>query len=126
MSPLGHALSLFVPGYNAWQVHRHFAAANVLLEKAGVSTRVDPLTAAIGLLIWWLTFTHYAADPLFLALDAIELAAGAAVVVYGQRGLNALWAAHGAEERLLESDRLALAAAAAYALITVMALLASG
>lgn len=118
-SPLWHALSIFVPLYNILQVRRHFAACNVLLERAGIGARVDPTTAGLGLIIWWLTFTHYSSDPIFLVLDAVELAAGTAVVVYGQRALNLAWAARGIEERVLETDWLALAIALTYALLTI-------
>jgi len=34
----------------------------------------------VGTGIWWLTFTHYSTEPIFVALDAIELLAGTAVV----------------------------------------------
>jgi hypothetical protein len=125
MSPLGHALMTLVPGLNVTLVWRHFRAINGLLERAGVATRLDPMSGAIGIIIWWLTFTHYASDPVFLALDAIELAAGTAVVVYGQRALNAAWANRGAEERVLETDLMALAAAGTYALFTIVGFLSA-
>ena len=123
--PLAHALGTLLPGWNALQTHRHFRAINELLEKAGLPGRADPTSAALGLVIWWLTFTHYSSDPLFLALDAIELAAGTAVVVYGQRALNAYWAAKGAAERVLETDMLALALALMYAVVSLLGLLSS-
>jgi hypothetical protein len=123
MFPLGHALSTLVPGWNAWQAARHFRAIDALVAK-GTQGHVDATSAAIGTVIWWLTFTHYASDPVFLALDTIELAAGTAVVVYGQRALNRYWAAQGGEERLAETDVLALAAAATYAIFTVLSFVA--
>ncbi len=123
MAPLAHALSLFVPGYNAWQAHRHFRGIDALLERSGATRRVDATSGALGLAIWWITFTHYSSEPLFIVLDAIELIAGTAVVVYGQRALNVLWAARGAEERIVETDWFALAAAGSYALLTVVGFL---
>jgi hypothetical protein len=126
MMPLGHALATLVPGMNAWIAWRHFAAINALAEKAGVAVRADPLSAAIGLVIWWLTFTHYSADPLFLLLDAIELVAGTAVVVYGQRGLNAFLSTRGVEEHIVQTDMMALAIAGTYALFTVVGFLQGG
>lgn len=119
MNPLGHALLVLVPGLNVTLVWRHFRAINALLERSGVATRLDPLSGAIGIVIWWLTFTHYSSDPLFLVLDAIELSAGTAVVTYGQRALNAHWAGRGAEERVLQTDLMALAFAGMYALVTI-------
>lgn len=123
--PVAHALSVFIPGFNAWQAYRHFRAIGDLAERSGGGVRVDATTAALGVIIWWVTFTHYASDPIFLVLDAIELVAGTAVVVYGQRALNPLWAARGAEERILDTDWLALAIAGTYALLTVLMFLSA-
>ena len=119
MQPLVHALSTLIPGWNAVTAWRHFRAIDALLEKAGKTPRVDATSAAIGLVIWWLTFTHYSSEPLFLALDAIELLAGTAVVVYGQRALNTFWATRGAEERVLETDLMAIGVAVVYSLFTL-------
>ncbi len=128
MAPLAHALSIFVPGYGAWQTHRHFRALDALVRSVDVAAGVDPFAAAIGTGIWWLTFTHYSTEPIFLALDAIELAAGAAVVVYGQRATNAYWRSRPGppvDERVTELDWIVLAIAASYALLTVIGLLAA-
>jgi hypothetical protein len=122
MWPLGHALSILVPGWNAWQTWRHFRLVDSL-GSAAARPRVDAMSATIGLAIWWLTFTHYATDPLFIALDAIELLAGTAVVVYGQRALNGYWASKGGDARLRETDIFALAAAVTYAVFTVIGML---
>ena len=118
--PLGHALSMLVPGWNAWQAWRHFRAIGTLLEPVARDIRVDATSAALGLVIWWLTFTHYSSDPLFLMLDTIELVAGTAVVVYGQRALNRYWEARGGAERVVETDLIALALAGTYALVTII------
>ncbi len=123
--PLGHALSMLVPGWNAWQAWRHFRAIGALLEPVTRDTRVDATSAALGLVIWWLTFTHYSSEPVFLVLNVIELAAGTAVLMYGQRALNRYWEARGGEERFLETDIIALALAGTYALVTVVGLLSS-
>jgi hypothetical protein len=58
-----------------------------------------------------------------MALDAIELAAGAAVVLYGQRALNGYWRSRPGppvEERMTELDWLALGVAASFALLTIV------
>jgi hypothetical protein len=125
MQPLGHALSTLVPGWNAWQAWRHFRVIDALLEGAGRSERLDATSGALGMVIWWLTFTHYASDPLFLVLDAVELLAGTAVLVYGQRGLNVLWASKGAEERVTQTDLIVVAVAGTYALFTIVGFLSS-
>ena len=117
--PLGHALGTLVPGLNVAIAWRHFRVIDDLLRKSNIGTRVDPMSAAIGVVIWWLTFTHYSSEPLFVALDAIELIGGTAVVLYGQRALNLYWAARGAQERVLETDLFALAIAVTYALFTI-------
>ncbi|HUQ41790.1 MAG TPA: hypothetical protein VM052_04735 [Candidatus Limnocylindrales bacterium] len=122
--PLGHALLILAPGVNINVVWRHFRAINALLERDRAAALLDPLSGAIGIIIWWLTFTHYSSEPLFLVLDAVEMVAGTAVVVYGQHALNRYWSARGAEERVLQTDVLALAAAASYALFTVVGFLA--
>ncbi len=123
MNPLGHALSMLIPGWNAWQASRHFRAIDALVARGTVKRGVDATSAALGVAIWWLTFTHYSTEPMFLMLDAVELTAGTAVIVYGQRALNAHWAERGGEEKLLETDILVLALAGAYALMTLISAL---
>lgn len=126
MSPLAHALSIFVPIYGVWQAHRHFTALDALVRKADAARGVDPFTAAIATGIWWLTFTHYSTDPIFVTLDAIELLAGTGVVVYGQRALNAYWRARPGppvEERVTELDWLILALTISFAALTLFAML---
>ncbi len=123
MLPLGHALSTLIPGWNAWQAWRHFRVIDQLLGSAVPRARVDPMSGAIGLIIWWLTFTHYSSDPIFLALNAVELFAGTMVVLYGQRALNAYWASRGAEERVTEADLIALGLASVYMLFTIVGFL---
>ena len=126
MSPLGHALSLFVPVFGVWQAYRHFRVLDSMLRAVDKTRGVDAVTAAIGTGIWWLTFTHYSLDPIFMLLDAVELAAGTAVVVYGQRALNAYWRARPGpevQERVTELDWMALAIAASYALLTIVGFL---
>lgn len=125
MQPLWHALLVLVPGVNITLVWRHYKAINALLERAPGIAQLDPLTGGIGIAIWWLTFTHYSSDPAFVALDAIELIAGTGVVVYGQRALNAYWAGRGAEEKVTETDLIALAVAATYAMFTLVGFFAS-
>jgi hypothetical protein len=117
MQPLWHALSIFVPGYGYWQVYRHFAFIGAALARVGSSTKVDPLSATLGVVLWSITFLHYSTEPLFVALDAFELLAATGVVVYGQRAMNEFWRTRPGptvEERILETDWLALAAAATY------------
>jgi hypothetical protein len=117
MQPLGHALSVFIPGYGYWQVYRHFALIASGLERLGATTKVDPLSATIGVVLWSLTFLHYSVEPIFLAFDAIELLAATAVVVYGQRALNEYWRirpGESVEERVVRTDWIAVAAAGAY------------
>lgn len=126
MSPLAHALSIFVPLYGLWQAYRHFTLLNTLRRKVDPAYGVDALTGAIGTGIWWLTFTHYSTDPIFVALDAIELAAGTAVVIYGQHALNAYWRSRPGspvEERITQLDWLALGVAVSYALLTLIGVL---
>jgi hypothetical protein len=123
MWPFAHALSIFVPAYGIWQAYRHFTLLDTLRRKVEPARGVDALTGAIGTGIWWLTLTHYSAEPIFLVLDAIELAAGTAVVVYGQHALNAYWRARpgpSVDERLTEIDWLALGVAASFALVTLV------
>ncbi len=128
MQPLGHALTVFVPGYGYWQVYRHFTLIASGLERLGVSTRVDPFSATIGVVLWSLTFLHYSTEPIFVALDMIELLAATAVVVYGQRGLNEYWRARpgpSVEERVLPTDWIAMGIAAAYFLSWVLSYVAA-
>jgi hypothetical protein len=124
MQPLAHALSVFVPGYGYWQVYRHFALIGSALERVGVKSKVDPFSATIGVVLWTLTFLHYSTDPIFVALDMIELLAATGVVVYGQHALNKYWRARpGPEvpERVLPTDWIAVALAGAYFLSWILA-----
>jgi hypothetical protein len=124
MQPLGHALSVFVPGYGYWQVYRHFALIAASLERLGVKNRIDPFSATIGVVLWSFTFLHYSVEPIFVALDMVELLAATGVVVYGQRALNEYWRARPGsevEERVLSTDWIALALAGAYFLSWILA-----
>jgi hypothetical protein len=124
MQPLGHALSVFVPGYGYWQVYRHFAVIAAGLERHGVKNKVDPFSATIGVVLWSLTFLHYSTEPIFVALDMVELLAATGVVVYGQRALNEYWRARPGvevEERVLSTDWIAVALAGAYFLSWILA-----
>jgi hypothetical protein len=124
MQPLGHALSVFVPGYSYWQVYRHFALIGSLLERVGAKNKVDPFSAALGVVVWSITFLHYSTEPIFVALDMIELIAATGVVVYGQRALNEYWRARPGpevEERVLSTDWIAVALAGAYFLSWILA-----
>ena len=123
MQPLAHALSVFIPGYGYWQVYRHFSLIGSALERVGATTRVDPFSATIGVVLWSLTFLHYSTEPIFVAFDLAEVLAATAVVVYGQRALNDYWRTRpgpSVEERMLQTDWLALGAAAAYFLSWVL------
>src|SRR3989442_3104473 len=93
MQPAWHAVSIFVPGYGSWQVYQHFATIGAALDHAGSTLKIDALSATIGALLWYLTWFHYSAEPIFVLLNAGELLAGTAVVVYGQRALNEYWRA---------------------------------
>lgn len=126
MQPLAHALSIFVPFYGIWQAYRHFALIDTLRRKVEEGRGVDALTGAIGTGIWWLTFTHFSTEPIFVALDTIELAAGTAVVVYGQHALNGYWRSRPGPpvtERMTELDWIALGIAVSYALLTLIGVL---
>jgi len=126
MNPLAHALSIFVPAYGIWQAYRHFALLDTLRRKVDPAHGVDAMTGAIGTGIWWLTFTHYSTEPIFVALDAIELLAGTAVVVYGQRALNGYWRSRPGppvEERITQLDWIAMGIAVSWALITLVGIL---
>ena len=117
MWPSAHAASIFIPGYGSWQAYRHFALIGQALTRVGSPPKVDPFTAALGTTVWWVTWLHYSNEPLFVVLNLIELVAGTAVVVFGQRALNAYWAARPGqppEERVLQTDWLALGMAAAF------------
>ena len=117
MQPAAHGASIFIPGYGTWQAYRHFALIGQVLAKVGSSVKVDPTTAALATTVWWVTWLHYSNEPLFVVLNLIELIAGTAVVVFGQRALNAYWAVRPgppAEGRMLQTDWFALGMAAAF------------
>jgi hypothetical protein len=122
MLPSAHGVSIFVPGYGTWQAYRHFALIGQLLTRVGSPLKVDPSTAALGTTVWWVTWLHYSGfnDPILVVLNVIELIAGTAVVVFGQRALNAYWALRPgppADGRLLPADWFALGLAASFFII---------
>ena len=123
MQPAAHGASILVPGYGTWQAYRHFALIAQMLARAGSPLKVEPSTAALGTTVWWVTWLHYSGEPLFVVLNLIELIAGTVVVVFGQRAMNAYWVARPgppAEERVLQTDWIALGMAAAFfVLITI-------
>jgi len=124
MQPLWHALSLFVPGYGYWQVYRHFALIASGLERVGVKNLVDPFSATIGVVLWSVTFLHYSAEPIFVALDMFELLEAAGFLIYGQLALNEYWRARPGPEvaqRVLPTDWVAIALAGAYFLSWIVA-----
>jgi hypothetical protein len=117
MLPAAHGVSIFIPGYGTWQAYRHFALIGELLTRVGSPLKVDPYTAALATTVWWVTWLHDNSDPLLIVLNLIELVAGTAVVVFGQRALNAYWAARPgppADGRVLQTDWFALGMAAAF------------
>lgn len=117
MFPAAHGASIFVPGYGTWQAYRHFALIGQLLARIGSPLKLDASTAALGTTVWWVTWLHYSNEPVYLVMNAIELVAGTAVVVFGQRALNAYWAARPgapADARVLQTDWFALGMAAAF------------
>ena len=123
MRPAAHAASIFIPGYGAWQVYRHFALIAQALARAGSHVKVDPYTAALGVTVWWITWLHYSSEPLFVALNVVELIAGTTVVVYGQRALNACWSARpgqAAQGGVLPVDWLALGLAATFFVLVLL------
>ena len=123
MQPLGHALSMIVPGYNYWQIYRHFALLAAQLAKVDGKTSVDPLSATLGAALFSLTFFHWSSEVVFTILNVIELAAATAVVVYGQRALNAYYLARPGqpvEQRVLEVDWIALVLAATNFILVVL------
>ena len=120
MAPSAHGVSILVPGFGTWQAYRHFAVIRQLLTRIGSPLKVEPSTAALGTTVWWVTWLHWSNEPLFVVLNLIELLAGTAVVVFGQRALNAYWAARPgppAEERVLQTDWFALGLAAYFFII---------
>ena len=128
MQPGWHALSILIPGFGAWQAFQHFALIDRLVARVGNPARVDPITAALAVTVWWITWLHYSNEPLFVALNVIELAAGTAVVVLGQRALNAYWRARpGAslEEQVLLGDWLALALVTTFFVVVLVSNLAA-
>ena len=123
MQPVGHALSMVVPGYNYWQIYRHFGLLAAQLAKVGAKTNLDPLSATLGAALFSLTFFHWSQDLVFTILNVIELAAATAVVVYGQRALNAYYLARPGQpvdQRVLEIDWIALALAATNFVLVVL------
>jgi hypothetical protein len=117
MQPAAHGASIFVPAYGIWQAYRHFALIGQLLARVGSPVQVDPATAALATTVWWVTWLHYSNEPLFVVLNVIELIAGTAVVVFGQRALNAYWAARPgtpADAGVRRMDYFALGAAVAF------------
>ena len=96
MYPAWHGLTFFVPIYAYFRIHAHYRIINELLSRVGATTGVNPGSAVLGFIIGNMVGGLSNAVPggrsvFFLLL--ISSAIVAAVLVYGQAGLNAYWRA---------------------------------
>ena len=93
------------------------------LGEEGLKILAEVLSAGLLPTAWVYRLNSTIGEPLFQLFNLIEWTAGAAVVAYGQRGLNAYWASRGGEERVLETDLFALAIAGTWGLLSLIGML---
>src|SRR5262249_23297148 len=102
-APLWHGLGAFVPVYGLLRVHAHYLALQRLGQRAHVIGGPRALTAVLSFAILIslaaVAWGRVQQGPLALSLVILAGAMCAAVVVDGQAGLNAYYAATERNER---------------------------
>lgn len=94
--PVWHALTLLIPGYGSFRMHRHTRIITELAEKSGVETSLNPN------LIFVLVILHaiFGPTPIFLAntfseqilfAAVVNLTIAITVIVWAQAPLNRHW-----------------------------------
>ena len=92
--PVWHALTLLVPIYGWFRMHRHVAVINELSERRGLAASLSPGLAVVLLLVGnaldWSLVRITEPLPLIL-LTVVSAALTTVLIVTAQSGLNAYW-----------------------------------
>jgi hypothetical protein len=92
--PVWHTLTLFVPIYGLFRLHRHVSVIQGLALGAGVETSLSPgLAVVLVALNWTLGLGAERVDSLavLVLINAIGLALTTTVVAWSQDSLNKYW-----------------------------------
>jgi hypothetical protein len=94
MHPFWHVLTQLVPFYSWERVHAHFALINDLLDRVPTKVVVFPgavVTATITANVVGVAARWLSTPVLDLVFFLVPLLLWTAIIVHGQRGLNAYW-----------------------------------
>ena len=91
--PFWHALTLFVPVYGLFRLHRHFSLINELAVKAGSSSLTPGAGVTLVLLSNVLAYASLGIKDIAagLVLTAISTGLTTTALVFAQDGLNSVW-----------------------------------
>ena len=91
--PVWHALTLFVPVYGLFRLHKHVQVIQDLTRRVGVETSLTPGLAVVLISLNWVLGLGSAGVEGFaaLALNIIRFTMTTTVIVWSQSTLNAYW-----------------------------------
>ena len=93
--PVWHALSLFVPIYGLFRIHKHMSIIKDLAVRAGLDTSLSPgivvVLAILSNALDWASFTTTDVGAL-VTLGVISVVLSTTIVAWAQATLNRYWA----------------------------------
>jgi RNA polymerase subunit RPABC4/transcription elongation factor Spt4 len=91
--PVWHALTLFVPIYGLFRLHKHMGIVQALALRAGVNTSLTPgLAVVLIALTWVLGFVSTGAKGIeIVVFNTVSFALTTTAMVWAQGTLNAYW-----------------------------------
>ena len=97
--PVWHALTLFVPVYGLFRIHRHLSVIQELGRKQGIEALMPPVLGVTLMALYWLIVLvsgNQADFASIILLAVIRLALVTTLMVRAQSTLNAYWSSvHG-------------------------------
>ena len=91
--PVWHALTMFVPVYGLFRLHRHMGVIQALALGAGVTTSFAPSLAVVLIVLTWVLglVSMLAAGLHLLVLNVVSFALTTTTIVWAQGTLNVYW-----------------------------------
>ena len=91
--PVWHALTLLVPVYGLFRLHKHMNVIQDLTQRVGVESSLTPTLAVVLIALNWMLCLFSAGTEGFaaLAFNLIRFALTTTVIVWAQVNLNRYW-----------------------------------